>query len=412
MTIPESVTSIGNSAFADCKQMTSVTISRGVKDIGSHAFDGCSSLAVMVLPEGLAAIEDSSFKDCAALENIVIMGDTTSVTSNIFDGCSSLARIYGRKDSPVEQLAKDQGYDFTPIAADGTVLPKTEVIMKIPDTSPLGVGMQQVIAPVFSDGEDYDVSFIVDDPTVASIEAIQSMPYVLTANSLGQTRVTAYVPGTDIRTTFQVTVVYSIRPGEIHLQIEQSETLSEYYYLADGVQVGTSAVRWSSSHPSVAIVDDEGNVVGVNSGTALITCYRAADQMYATCTVSVYSPVSEEPEDEPTPEDLISKLDYEYTRAQARMIEEASAMFRDLEGDPLGAEQQLKDAVRGYMLRPICTSAVSVSMNRVQLPDAAYNAFLSLYDEKIETIEYNFSDFSDVKTVGRSRQQNRRWTLE
>ena len=48
--IPEGVIAIGNSAFSDCKSLTSVTIPDGVREINSYAFSGCTSLAGVTIP--------------------------------------------------------------------------------------------------------------------------------------------------------------------------------------------------------------------------------------------------------------------------------------------------------------------------------------------------------------------------
>ena len=48
ITIPNSVTSIGNYAFYDCSSLTSLTIGESVTSIGSYAFKGCSKLATVI----------------------------------------------------------------------------------------------------------------------------------------------------------------------------------------------------------------------------------------------------------------------------------------------------------------------------------------------------------------------------
>jgi hypothetical protein len=44
VTIPDSVTSIGDRAFYDCSSLTSITIPDSLTSIGNAAFDGCSGL--------------------------------------------------------------------------------------------------------------------------------------------------------------------------------------------------------------------------------------------------------------------------------------------------------------------------------------------------------------------------------
>ena len=52
VTIPNSVTSIGNWAFYECSGLTSVTIPNSVISIGVAAFDNCSSLQSIIIPPG------------------------------------------------------------------------------------------------------------------------------------------------------------------------------------------------------------------------------------------------------------------------------------------------------------------------------------------------------------------------
>jgi len=93
ITIPEGVTSIGNNAFSGCSSLTSITIPEGVTSIGQGAFSGCSSLTSITVPEGVTSIGWSAFSSCSSLTSITIPEGVTSIASYAFLGCSSLTSI-------------------------------------------------------------------------------------------------------------------------------------------------------------------------------------------------------------------------------------------------------------------------------------------------------------------------------
>ena len=91
--IPDSVTSIGSSAFSDCSSLTSITIPDSVTSIGSSAFSDCSSLTSITIPDGVTSIDWSAFRDCSSLTSITIPNSVTSIDSYAFSDCSSLTSI-------------------------------------------------------------------------------------------------------------------------------------------------------------------------------------------------------------------------------------------------------------------------------------------------------------------------------
>ena len=95
VTIPDSMTSIGNRAFDGCTSLKSITIPEGVTSIGDGAFDGCTSLKSITIPEGVTSIGDGAFKGCTRLASIIMPDSVTSgiVFHETFYGCTSLKSI-------------------------------------------------------------------------------------------------------------------------------------------------------------------------------------------------------------------------------------------------------------------------------------------------------------------------------
>jgi len=87
------VTSIGESAFAGCAGVTSLTISNTVTGIGRRAFYDCSRLTNVVIPDSVTDIGDYAFSSCGSLSNVVIGNSVTNLGNFAFAFCSSLAGI-------------------------------------------------------------------------------------------------------------------------------------------------------------------------------------------------------------------------------------------------------------------------------------------------------------------------------
>ena len=70
LVIPNSVTSIGYSAFYNCSSLTSVTIPNSVTSIGIAAFSGCSGLTSVTIPNSVTSIGNGAFNFCSGLTEI------------------------------------------------------------------------------------------------------------------------------------------------------------------------------------------------------------------------------------------------------------------------------------------------------------------------------------------------------
>ena len=93
ITFPEGFTSIGNSSFIGCSGLTSINIPEGVTSIGNSSFQDCTGVTSINLPESLASIGNSAFKSCTGLTSITLPENVKSIGDNAFSSCESLASI-------------------------------------------------------------------------------------------------------------------------------------------------------------------------------------------------------------------------------------------------------------------------------------------------------------------------------
>lgn len=132
ITIPNSVTSIGYFAFDGCTGLTSVTIPNSVTSIGYRAFSNCSGLMSIVvdgnkvydsrnncnaiietstntliqgckttiIPNSVTSIGDDAFEGCTGLTSITIPNSVTSIGYGAFSGCTDLTQVICYADVP------------------------------------------------------------------------------------------------------------------------------------------------------------------------------------------------------------------------------------------------------------------------------------------------------------------------
>ena len=92
-TIPDSVTTIGGSAFFECSSLTSVTIPDSVTTIGNGAFAYCCSLTSVTIPDSVTVIGEAAFFDCWRLTSVMIGDSVTEIGGAAFYSCDSLTSV-------------------------------------------------------------------------------------------------------------------------------------------------------------------------------------------------------------------------------------------------------------------------------------------------------------------------------
>ena len=103
ITIPASVTKIGDDAFNSCDKLASVTFAGdSVAEIGGYAFAG-TALTQIEVPESVKSIGTAAFLSCEQLASVSIPA-ITSMGTNVFEGCSSLQTATFAAGATIEEL--------------------------------------------------------------------------------------------------------------------------------------------------------------------------------------------------------------------------------------------------------------------------------------------------------------------
>ena len=103
--IPAGVTTIGRSAFTNCKSLSSVTFAEGsrLSSIGDSAFYLTWSLTSIEIPDGVTVIGDYAFYE-SGLENINIPAGVTTIGMGAFEECFNLSGVTFEKDSKLTEI--------------------------------------------------------------------------------------------------------------------------------------------------------------------------------------------------------------------------------------------------------------------------------------------------------------------
>ncbi|MDR0523647.1 MAG: leucine-rich repeat protein [Candidatus Methanoplasma sp.] len=93
MSLPDTITSIGNVAFSGCAALVSISLSNAITEIGQSAFYHCASLEGIVLPSNLQTIREGAFDGCSAIGELAIPSSMKSLKSGAFAKCIGIKKL-------------------------------------------------------------------------------------------------------------------------------------------------------------------------------------------------------------------------------------------------------------------------------------------------------------------------------
>ena len=107
--IPDSVTSISDWAFCECKKLNRITIPDSVYEIGEGAFCNCALLDEVEIPDSVVKIDDCAFRGCTSLEKVIIPDSVVDLGWGLFDGCEEIVTVYCNEGSAAFDYCRRNG---------------------------------------------------------------------------------------------------------------------------------------------------------------------------------------------------------------------------------------------------------------------------------------------------------------
>lgn len=188
ITFPESLVSIGNTAFRACKALEAVIIPENVTELGTGAFSGCTDLKTVAIQGSITEL-NQTFNGCSALETATLPDTIEVIGEYTFNGCKKLDL-----DALPSNLRELGQYAFNECESlTKAVVPSG--VTEIPEMAFTGcLSLEQIVLPdgITSIGDyafdltkdDGSGNYVNNDPKLASVN-IPSTVTSLGENFLG-----------------------------------------------------------------------------------------------------------------------------------------------------------------------------------------------------------------------------------
>ena len=290
-------TSIGANAFCGniirdnapnyrFENLKSLVLAESVEQIGSSAFARCNALEECVFPEGLLRIGDSAFHSCTSLSRVFIPESVTAIGTNAFANCPALTLTVPLGSYAAQwALANQVPYvEVGTAKVEGVSIVPSELEIQVEETSTLRAQIEPANA------RELGVTWQSLDESIVRVD----QNGVIKGVSPGTAQILVITVDGQKTDFCTVTVILAVHPtgvvldrNRLGLEIGESAVLTAQVLPENA---SNRTVRWRSSDPSIATVDENGRVTLIAEGEAVISVITEDGDKTAFCTVT--SPVA------------------------------------------------------------------------------------------------------------------------
>ena len=374
---PASMTSVADNSFSNCTSLKTLDLGPSLMIIGPSAFENDSTLQGIEIPETLYSLGVASFKNCVSLSNVALKNissvpkqafqgctglkwvslnsKTTSLGENSFEGCCNISYVRSYAGTPPEGLPNFpadvvnngtlyipkkyvENYKNSPTWQDwlNMVLENIPVSSITLDKGSANVKVAETVTLTATvgadDADNKDIEWKSADESIATVDATG----VITAVGVGETDITAIAAdGSGIKAVCHVTVeptlVVSIEMSESALSVKKYHEASLSATVLP-VTTTNKTLTWTSSDPTIATVDAEGNIKALLAGNTVIKATATdGSGMYAECNLTVTPPISGDSNDDDDVNivDAVNTVNYILNKVTGTFVFEAADVNKD-----------------------------------------------------------------------------------
>lgn len=258
-----------------------------VTEIGAFSLDG-GDVSSITLPETLTTIGESGLRGLSGISSITIPAGVTSLGYELFKGCNNLKNVIFEEGTQISSLPQS-AFEETGISYFEVPETVTEIGMFVffrcsnLETVVLPSNLTSLGWMTFGESENLQTVIYLSEDPLTGTDVDFSDYDVPTLYALGSARDKYLAADPWCKFTDIVWCGIELSKTEATVEVNKTETLSATVTVPPTMT--QSEVVWTTSDPTVAIVDENGVIEGKNIGNATITA--TSGEFSSNCMVTV-----------------------------------------------------------------------------------------------------------------------------